>query len=252
MKAESVGRLFVVILVAFVILTSCGVVKEDRQDCPYTLSVRMHGLPEYPAWLYVNGVFIGSAQYDTTLAVWVDKGPDAQVQVFSGARPGEDGRVHVPYGSPCPPLYTFSGMARCEGEGGFLSVQMSRQFCTLSLEVEGPGQWGRSFSAEVRGCVAGLDPWTGTPIPGDFHCRLDGDFRCNLPRQLPKDPLWLDVTLADGVIRSFPLGEHLFQSSYDWGAPNLKDIHLVVNLSISEIRLVTDLWSTSVPLEKMI
>ena len=58
--------------------------------------------------------------------------------------------------------------------------------------------------------------------------------------------------MADGVIRSFPLGEYLREAGYDWEAPDLKDIHLSVNLSISEIRLAWDLWSTTVLLPKTI
>lgn len=253
MKTESAGKLLLPIMMSLLLLmTSCDTVREDRQDCPCTLSVRLHGLPEYPAWLYVNGYPAGSAQSDTTLTVWVDKGPDVEVEVFSGAQPGEDGMVRVPYGSSSYSLYTFSGLVHCEGESGTVAVQMSRQFCTLSLELEGPGSWAHPFEAWIRGCVDGLDPWTGMPLPGDFHCRLDGDYRCRLPRQSPRDPLWLDITMADGVIRSFPLGEYLFQSSYDWGAPNLKDIQLQVNLTVSEIRLRMGLWERTVELEKAI
>ena len=248
MKAECAGKSLVSILVSLFSLTSCMAVKENRRDCPCTLSVVMRSLPEYPAWLYVNGVSVGEATCDTTLTVWVERGSEARVEVFTGLGPGEDGMVRVPYGFPCPPLYTFGGMADCSGESGTLTVQLTRQFAVLQLEVMGPGKWGTPYWAEVRGSSAGLDPWRGAPLPGDFHCRLDGNYCCRLLRQRPEDPLWLDIAMADGVIRSFPLGEYLVASAYDWEAPNLKDIHLEVNLSISEIRLETDLWSNVIPL----
>lgn len=251
-KAERAGWLVRVFLVALLVSTSCKPVKEDRSSCPCTLSVVLEGLPEYPAWVYVNGEWSGTARADTTLSVWVERGPEARVAVFTGAPPGDDGLIRVPYGSPCPPLYAFIGQADCSGESGSITVQVHRQFSTLHLELEGPGSWGKPYWAEVRGCAAGLDPWRGAPLPGDFHCRLAGDYTDRLPRQRPGDPLWLDIAMADGVIRSFPLGEYLLDAGYDWEAPDLKDIHLSVNLSISEIRLAWDLWSTTVLLSKMI
>lgn len=77
-----------VILVSILFLMSCNAVKEDRRYCPCTLSVVLEGLPEYPAWVYVNGTLAGEAAADTTLAVWVDRGPEADVAVFAGAPPG--------------------------------------------------------------------------------------------------------------------------------------------------------------------
>lgn len=241
-----------VILVSILFLMSCNAVKEDRRSCPCTLSVVLEGLPAYPVWVYVNGAPAGEAAGDTTLVVWVERGPEADVAVFAGAPPGEDGTVRVSYGSPCPALYTFIGRADCSGETGSLTVKMHRQFSVLHLELEGPGSWGSPYWAEVRGCSAGLDSADGSPLPGDFHCRLGPDYACRLPRQRPRDPLWLDIAMADGVIRSFPLGEYLTASAYDWEAPDLEDIRLSVNLSISEISLETDLWSTVIPLEIVI
>ena len=238
-----------VILVSILFLMSCNAVKEDRRYCPCTLSVVLEDLPAYPVWVYVNGAPAGEATGDTTLVVWVERGPEAYVQAFSGACPAEDGLVHIPYGSPSPPLCIFSGRADCRGESGSLRVHMQRQYCMLQLEVDGPGAWGDPYWAEIRGFAAGLDPRDGMPVPGDFHCRLDRDYRCRLPRQRPQDPLWLDIAMADGVIRSFPLGTYLASSAYDWEAADLKDIHLSVNLSISEICMSTDLWRTVIPLE---
>lgn len=252
MKTECAGRWLPFFLCAFLFFASCGAVKEDRRNCPCTLSVVMQDLPEYPAWLYVNGTPAGTAQTDTTLAVWVDKGSEALVQAFSGAAPGEDGLIRIPYGSTSPPLYTFYGWADCSGETGSLEVCMRRQFCVLHLEVDGPGDWGDPYWVEVRGCSAGLDPADGTPLSGDFHCRLDREYRCRLPRQRSDDPLWLDIAMADGVIRSFPLGEYLQASAYDWEAPDLQDIHLLVNLSISEISFTWDLWTTVIPMDLVI
>ena len=102
-----------VILVSILFLMSCNAVKEDRRSCPCTLSVVLEGLPAYPVWVYVNGAPTGEAAGDTTLVVWVERGPEADVAVFAGAPPGEDGTVRVSYGSPCPALYTFIGRADC-------------------------------------------------------------------------------------------------------------------------------------------
>lgn len=249
MYAESVGRRLSAVLIS-VICMSCEAVWEDRSACPCALSVEMKDLPEYPVWLYVNGMPAGEATCDTTLLVRVEKGPEAAVLGLSGARPDGNGRVQIPYGSPCPLLYVYAARADCRGDTGRLplSLFLTRHFSTLSLSFGGAAGGRVPFLADIRGCVGGIALPEGTPLPGPFRCRLSEDFSCRLPRQRPEDPLWLDVMLEDGVVRSFPLDGLLRASAYDWDAPQLADISLQVNLSVTDIHFTLGQWNTSFPL----
>lgn len=242
------GR-WIPLLLSIVFWASCKLVKEDRRYCPCTLSVVLRDLPAYPLALYVNGAWAGEADADTTLAVWVEKGPRADVVALSGARLLEDGCVHILYGLQAPPLYAFSGVADCSGETGSVTVQLQRHFCTLSLAFEGPPGWGEPYRVQVRGVVGGFRPLDGQPLEGPFLCTLDADYCCRLPRQFASARLWLDIVLPDRILRSFPLDEYLRLAGYDWTAPDLADIPLQINLSITEIRFHMGAWSTVVPLE---
>jgi len=250
MNVECAGRLFFAFL-SLSIVASCSAVLEDRRACPCALYVEMKDLSEYPVRLYVNGTPAGEATCDTTLLVRVEKGPEAAVLALSGAAPDASGQVRIPYGSQCPPLYVYAGTADCSGDIGhlFLSSFMTRHFSTLSLRFGGAAGGRVPFSAAVRGCVGGVSLPGGEPVAGDFRCVLSPDFLCRLPRQRPEDPLWLDIMLEDGVVRSFPLDVCLREAAFDWEAPQLEDISLQVNLSVTDIRFTLGRWGSSFPLQ---
>ena len=127
-------------------------------------------------------------------------------------------------------------------------MRLRRHFCTLALEVVSPPGWTEPFRVEVRGSVDGWSLAADAPTAGPFSCTLDRGFRCRLPRQRPGDELWLDVVMPESVVRTFSLGAVLSRSGYDWTAPDLADIGLKLDLSVTEIRLLTDgIWA-SVPL----
>ena len=248
MTAAGAGP-WIPLLCGMVIWASCIAVKEDRRYCPCTLTVVLQDLPACPVALYVNGIWAGEAAGDTSLAVWVEKGPRAEVVALSGARLQDDGCVHILYGLQAPPLYAFSGEADCSGETGRIDVSLQRHFCTLSLDFEGPLGWGDPYRVQVRGQTGAFRPADGQPVEGPFRCTLGADYRCRLPRQHPSARLWLDIVLPDSILRSFPLDEYLRLAGYDWTAPDLADIPLRIDLSITEIRFRTGAWTTVVPLE---
>jgi len=212
----------------------------------------MEHLPEYPAWVYVNGKPAGEARCDTTLEVRVERGPEADILVLSGAPLSPEGIVPIPYGSQSPAFCSFSTRADCRGETGLVTVEMQRHFSELSLSFEAAEGQELPFWAEVRGCVGGLSLPDGVPLPGDFRCRMDENGRCRLPRQREEDPLWLDIVMADGVVRSFPLAASLRASDYDWNAPSLEEISLQVSLSITEISFEGEVWRAAFPLQLLI
>lgn len=239
-------------MAAVVIMLSCNVVKEERQDCPCILSVHMKDLPAWPAALYVNGSPAGAAQRDTVLGVWVSGGT-ASLTVVSGAVPTPDSlTVRIPYGLQAPPLYAWRANVDCRGETARADVCLRKHFCTLSLRFTGPPGWGRPLSVAVRGSVNGYSLDGGHPLEGAFYCLLSGSGECRLPRQRAGDPLWLDIVLEDRILRSFPLGLYLEAAGYDWYAPDLEDRALEVDVSVTHIRFASAQWSTTQQLEIVI
>lgn len=237
---------FPVLLALLIVLgaSNCSI-KEDRRACPCSLSVELKGLPAYPVSVSVSGAGIFEARGDTTLVVSVPKS-GVDILALSGAALSENGSVHIPLGFDSPPLYLFSARVPTEGETARVQVKMNKHFCTLSLEFDGPPGWGEPYWAEVRGEVDGIGP-DGAPEEGAFGCRLDTGFSCRLPRQAPGQALWLDITMPDRVVRSFPLGSCMQAAGYDWTAPDLADLTLRLDFSLSELHLNFDKWSRTIP-----
>lgn len=240
-------RCFPLVLLLSFTLVSCSIVKEDRSACPCYLTVEMTGLPAHPATLSIAGAGICEVERDTVLLVAVPR-TGVEVVAVSGASPDAEGAVRIPYGFDCPSLYLFSEEVDTARDTARVKVVMHKQFCTLRLEFDGPPGWGEPYWAQVRGKVEGMDG-EGKPLPGAFDCRLDVGGAVRLPRQEPEEELWLDVTMPDKVVRSFALGSYMLKAGYDWTAPDLDDLGLVINLSVSEIRFTSGNWTTVVSLK---
>ena len=255
MKHFAAGRGWLVLLAVFILLgPSCTIVKEYRRDCPCTLAVEMRSLPLCPVRLYANGLLAGEALRDTCLSVTVPRGPRAVLAAVAGAMPGVSGalELRIPFGSESPPLYAWSAVADCSGDTGAATVLLARHFCYLSLEVVSPPGWAQPFQAAVRGEVDGWSPDASTPTAGPFRCTLSSGYTCRLPRQRPGSELWLDIVMPEGVVRTFPLGAVLQKAGYDWTAPDLLDIGLRLDLSVTQIMLSYGVFSEVFPLEIVI
>lgn len=239
---------------------ACNAVLEDRSACPCLLSILV---PDRPTRVFVDGMPLGEVWRDTCLTVRIPRA-DVSVTAVSGEAGGlpatpeggaaaeellpaaeellpaaPDGSVAIPFGSGCPPLYLFQAVVDGRAETAVLEIRPRKAFCTLSLELGGPSGWESPYAVEIRGGVDGFTAG-GEPHVGPFHCRLGGGLpsalSCRLPRQPSALPLWLDIVLPEGVVRSFPLGPVLEQGGYDWAAPELEDASLRLDLSVSGIR----------------
>ena len=240
---------------------SCIIVKENRRDCPCTLAVEMRSLPACPVLLYAGGRLAGEALRDTCLSVRVPKGPRALLSAVSGAVPSSAMELRIPFGSESPPLYAWSAVADCSADTGSATVRLARHHCYLALEVLSPPGWVQPFRAVVRGDV---DGWSltagagalafggGAPTDGPFCCTLSSGFTCCLPRQRPGSELWLDIVMPEGVVRTFSLGAVLQKAGYDWTAPDLPDIGLRLDLSVTSLTLSYGIFSEVFPLEILI
>ncbi len=228
---------------------SCTV-KEAREDCPCALYIHLEHLPLSPVQLIVTGegfrqeVKVNS---DTVLVMRPPKS-GALVRAVAGASLSAEGKVDIPYGYDCPPVYLFDAEVDTALDSARVDVQLQKHFCNLSISFEGPSGWGEPYWTEVRGEVDGLR-WDGTPLEGAFSCRLDDGLTVRLPRQWPEQLLLLDITMPDRVVRTFNLGYYLEQAGFDWTAPDLEDRSLEIALSVTALTLRIDYWTTVIPFE---
>ena len=236
------------IFIGLLFLLSCSV-KENRTLCPCTLSVELRDIPGTVSVQVVAGDHRATytARQDTVMVIQAPKGK-IRLMAVCGARLEPEENLEIPYGYECPPVYLYSDLVNTLCDSTRVSVQLNKHFCTLSLKFDGPKGWGEPFWAQIRGSVNGLDR-EGQPTEGEFSCRLDAGYTVRLPRQAPEEELWLDISMPDQVVRTFALGTYMLQAGYDWTAPDLDDLPLQIQLSVTELLLQTSLWKTVIPLE---
>lgn len=231
-----------------VLLVGCSI-KEDRAACPCLLTLEMERLPVTPVFLDVRGDGFSrmeAVHADTVFVLPVPKG-EVSVSVTGGALPGADGAVRIHEGEEAPPLYLFHAALDADVERMTVPVHLRKQFCTLELAFSGPSGYGPPFEVEVEGTV---DGWLrdGSPSAGGFRRRVlpgeDGRAVLRLPRQ-EDDSLLMHIVFSDRIVRTFALGTYIAASGYDWSAPDLADLTLRVDLSITAVTFSIDLWSVT-------
>ena len=88
----------------------------------------------------------------------------------------------------------------------------------------------------------------GSPAEGSFSRRIlpgsDGHASLRLPRQ-GDDSLLMHVVFSDRVVRTFALGSYIAAAGYDWTAPDLADLTLHIDFSVTSVTISTDLWTMS-------
>lgn len=229
---------------------SCSLIKEDRTACPCALTVEVRDLPAWPVHFSLSGEGFyqeWEVARDTSFMVRVSKG-SVRLTAVAGAPLPRNGTVSIPFGYECPPLYAHVALIPTPDEAARVQVELHKHFCNLSLTVDGPPGWGEPYWTQIRSGVGGLAP-DGTPEEGAFQCRLDSGGTIRLPRQRPEDELWMDLTTPEGAVRSFALGNYMLEAGYDWTAPDLEDLSLQLDLSLTAITFRTTLWEKVIPLQ---
>lgn len=240
------------LLVPLLLLPSCSI-KENRAACPCALTLELTGLPVRPVVLDVVGEGYSCVEVvhtDTVIVLPVPKG-ELAVSAVGGALAEEDGSVLIPEGEEAPPLYLFYADVSTEAEQVVLPIVLRKQYCALELLFTGPPGYGPPFEVAVEGFSGGWQP-DGSPAPGAFSRRLlpatDGRAVLRLPRQ-GDDSLLMHIVFSDRIVRTFALGSYIAASGYDWTAPDLGDLTLHVDISVTSVTISTDLWSRTEELE---
>lgn len=239
------------LIITAVSFFSCIMVKENRDQCPCRLDIHVSGTNGQPAEVLVE-TDPGSVTYhvegDTLLQVFVPRG-GVSVTAWSGVVSGPSGNVFSIFpGSQAPPLYLCRCRLDALGDLAIVHARLQKQFCTLTVSVEGPPGWGKPFGTRIRGgiCGMGLD---GMPVQGEYSFEPDrhsGMWTARIPRQFADSPLLLDIVMEDSTVRTFSLGPYLHESGFDWTLPDLQDLDLLLSVSVTSLTIFGPSWDPPV------
>ena len=263
------------------LLSSCSI-KEDRAECPCFLTLdfggiasshlSQMGLKYLDLFVSATGEFSDSISFaladnvqEYDLAV-----PKGDVRLLAVSAGG--GRLSwregfaIPVGEECPVLYSLADAFEASGAELRRTVLLHKDYCQLSVSVKRSysSSLSRGFEVTVDGGVCGMT-LLGMPMEGEFLCSAsssaDGVCTLRLPRQLPSSlygssrgrdapGIYLTIRYPDtDDIRSYPIGEYIAQSGYDWTAPDLEDISLEVDFSLSGVTFTISKWKKTLSFE---
>jgi len=239
------------------LLLSClvlmaGCIKEDRSECPCRLVLDFSD---------VDTTVVTSADLSVTsedgfgYADAVDRSlfdgymlsvPRTllEVCVWSGAGHclNDDMSVTIPFGEDCPRVFLHTSEADADCELLEQKVDFRKNHCVLTIEVDEGEDY--PFELTVRGHIDGYG-CDMKPSVGDFSCRAlpDSSGRCTvvLPRQLDSS-LMLEITDGKESLKVFTLGESIVAGGYDWDAPELDDVTVTLDYSLTEVALEIVEW----------
>ncbi|MCQ2184824.1 MAG: hypothetical protein MJY62_05370 [Bacteroidales bacterium] len=175
---------------------------------------------------------------------WVVEVPRGQLSLMTltgdGGLMSPDGRVRIPAGEQCPPLYCSRALFPVDSECCEREVTLEKQFCTVIVKVEGISH----LAVRICGGVDGYDA-AMTPHPGVFdYCSppFSGTFSIRVPRQIDTS-LSLSLVEGDTVLHTITLGERLASCGYDWSEDSLRDVLLDIRLRDAVVNVFLSSWT---------
>lgn len=228
------------------LLSSCSV-KEDRSECPCRLEIGIAAFLKYgpnpSAMIYSDDFPVIPHREGEFFITDVEKG-DYKICVRTGN--GEDsGRIHMtPPETEPDSLYSFRAIALCNGESKRVNALPHKQFCTVSIRVNGIE--GSDIAYRIKGSYNGLDILLGEPLYGHFEFSVfpqdeNGSLRFRLSRQGEEGNLSI-LSIRGDDEWNLPLGKWMKDAGYDWKAEDLEDFEAVVDYSGATVTLRVRDW----------
>lgn len=226
-------------------LLSCSV-KEQRDACPCRLEMDL------------------SAFREVTRQVHVDTGSGERTLALSG---GEDliyreelsRRQALGVSVWCEletdSLYLFCQELSADRERLSVQAVPYKQFATVELYVMPPEEALAPVTYTIQSDYGAIDVRTGKPVKKDLSIPLGGQsdrFRFRLPRQDKNSHLVLLAREFDGRQRSYPLGQWVRDSGYDWQARDLDDLFVGVDFSTATVQIRIDGWQEACTIDEIL
>lgn len=235
------------VLIATALLGSCSI-KEDREVCPCFLSVSRPdpeaGLQGDVFWYLAAGDYsIGGKMEEGEKEVCDIEVPREVLRLIavSGIPDGlfMNGGLRIEEGNECPPVYYYKTDldARCNSLRD--TIHLHKNYCTVSIR----GDTSQSFTYYLAGTSCGFD-WDGNILQGSFRAPFreeEEGLSCRTPRQ-GDDSLRLEVCQGAELVRSFPIGEIIAGSGYDWSAEDLEDVVLTLDYTDTQVTFTVNGW----------
>ena len=216
---------------------SCSI-KENRDRCPCSLTLDVKAPGEVRVLMEGNEFSLdGTFPGDTSFTCLAPR-PSVRITGVCGAQ--WDGGVLIPEGEECPPLYLGVCRTDTNREEHRTEVPLYKSFCTLEMNFTCPQGW-KPLLLELRGNVCGYGR-DGRPLEGPFVFRpqLSSTGRCSvrIPRQTDGS---LVLDFGGGFV--FALGKYIMEGGYDWEKPDLPDMEMDVDISLTVISFHWDGWT---------
>lgn len=240
-------------------LASACSIKEDRNQCPATLTVVMT-----PAAVLRAGMEACPLRVTDRVASFKAE--------LDGLRPRAEFKVAkdtvrvccwlpkplnypgatvytIEYGKQCDSLWAYSHAFVASGEEISDSVTLHKRFLTLTVEYNLREGGEMPYDMQIVSTTAGTELLTHKPVAGNFQYALDfgGDKRSSVRLPMQGEPGELRLLLSekgqDTPADSFPLGEELSgRLGYDWYAADLADVTIEVDFAKFEYSLAILPW----------
>lgn len=235
------------LLILFFYLLACAScsVKEDRSACPCILSLYTSEVPgkcvAVQVWNTDGGCVAGGETDGGLLELEVPRG-HLLVTACSGLASCQllGGVVSIPRGAQMDELCAWRAEVDCSGEGASQLLFLHKQWATVNLQLQNYPDTGPAPVLKIEGMVNGYDLASGLPVEGGFLFRPtlggSGDVAFRLPRQMGGELL-----LAVGP-KVLAIGDMIVQSGYDWTAPDLDDIYMLVDYLDSTVKIWISDW----------
>lgn len=224
------------VLLPFLVL-ACNIVKEDRNLCPCKLTLGVSAPEEVRIMIQGRSFVMEEVLPGDTSVVRSVPRPDVRITAVSGA--AWDNGVRIPYGEQCPAVHLGVGRIQTDAEEAECDAPLHKSYCRLEMNFVCPAGW-RPMPVCVSGNICGFGPG-GAPVDGDFSYlttpSASGKCSVRIPRQTDSS---LMLSMGDGWL--FALGEYLRQSGYDWSEPDLQDLTLDINISLTTIVFRIGSW----------
>ena len=265
----SAGRLKGILIYAVLLLyaawagTACSV-KEDRSDCPCLLSIYPDpGIDPDKFKIFGNTFLIrdlqsgekyahGLLSFDTysyipqrAVTLRIPKSRVSLCSVFSSSGAADE-FITIPDGCQADSVFVHLSAIDCTGETAQDTLRLLKQWCSLYIHLDDSNRYSEG-DVRLEGRWNGFEAATLTPSPGIFNFAPDtlsrNRFMIRLPRQADES-LALEVRDPDSdYIKTYPLGEYIAKSRYDWKKHSLDDIIVYIDNSSVRIEVLTMEWN---------
>jgi len=228
------------LLIGLALLGSCVAcsVKEERSSCPCLLTLDVEAPGDVRLMLEGRSFEMDETLPGDTVVTYSVPRPDVRICAVSGV-PWNNGIV-IPQGEDCPEIYMGICRVGTNSYEAREKVPLHKSYCTLIMNFNGPPGW-RPLPVTLLGEFCGYFP-DGSPRPGAFRYSTEpmpggvatggsgGVCTVRLPRQRNSS-----LMLRLGDEWTFALGEFIAESGYDWLSPDLDDICLDINVSLTQV-----------------